>query len=105
MLEINPRFPGYLRFLPHCGLDMPLLAATLALDPGSASPAGFPAYSVGTRFLCPGPFGKSVLEEITARGAGHGAWAAAARDLRGTSWVFREMLADPFPPLGRILFS
>ena len=79
---------------------MPLLAATLALDPGSAASQCFPAYSVGARFLCPGLFGKSLLKEITARG--YGAWAA--RDLRGTSWVFREMLADPFPPLGRILF-
>ena len=105
VLEINPRFPGYLRFLPHCGLDMPLLAATLALDPGSAAPECFPAYSVGARFLCPGLFGKSLLEETTARGLGLKAWAAAARDLRGTSWVFREMLADPFPPLGRILFG
>ena len=105
VLEINPRFPGYLRFVPHCGLDMPLLAATLALDPGSATPAGFPAYSVGVRFLCPGLFGKSVLEEITTGGAGFGTWTAAARELHGTSWVLRELLADPLPPLGRMLFG
>jgi D-aspartate ligase len=104
VIEINPRLPGYLRFVPHCGLDVPLLAATLALDPGSVTPVGFPAYSVGARFVCPGLFGKSVLEEITTGGAGLGAWTAAARDLRGTSWVFREMLADPLPPLGRMLF-
>jgi predicted ATP-grasp superfamily ATP-dependent carboligase len=105
VLEINPRFPGYLRFVPHCGLDMPLLAATLALDPGSATPAGFPSYSVGVRFLCPGLFGKSVLEEITTGGAWFGTWTTAARELHGTSWVLRELLADPLPPLGRMLFG
>lgn len=103
VIEINPRFPGYLRFVPHCGLDMPLLAATLALDPGSATPAGFPAYSVGARFLCPGLFGKSVLDEITTGRAV--TWTAAARELHGTSWVLRELLADPLPPLGRMLFG
>jgi D-aspartate ligase len=105
VIEINPRFPGYLRFVPHCGLDMPLLAATLALDPGSATPAGFPAYSVGARFLCPGLFGKSVLEEITTGGAGFGTWTAVARELHGTSWVLHELLADPLPSLGRMLFG
>lgn len=103
VIEINPRFPGYLRFVPHCGLDMPLLAAALAIDPDSATALDFPAYKVGARFLCPGLFGKSVIEEIATGGAGLGAWTAAARDLRGTSWVIREMLDDPLPPLGRLL--
>ena len=104
VLEINPRFPGYLRFAPHCGLDMPLLAATLALDPDSLAAVDFPAYAVGQRFVCPGLFAKSVLDECTSGRAGLGAWAAAARDMRGTSWVFRELLADPLPPLARMLF-
>ena len=104
VLEINPRFPGYLRFVPRCGLDMPLLAATLALDPGSATAVEFPAYTVGARYLCPGLFVKSLLKEIVTGRPGLAAWTAAARDLRGTSWALRELLADPLPPLGRVLF-
>ena len=105
VIEINPRFPGYLRFVPRCGLDIPLLAAKLALDPGSVTAVDFPNYTVGKRFLCPGLFGKSVLEAFVTEGARLGAWASAARDLRGTSWVFRELLADPLPPLARTLFG
>jgi hypothetical protein len=105
VIEINPRFPGYLRFVPQCGLDMPLLAAKLAIDPGSCTQVDFPSYDVGKRFLSSGLFGRSVLEEFAAGGQGFGAWKSAVRDLSGTSWVFRQLLADPLPPLGRMLFG
>ena len=62
VLEINPRFPGYLRFVTHCGLDLPLLAALLALEPGSVAARDFPASEVGQRFFCPD----------TSAPAGHG---------------------------------
>lgn len=105
VIEINPRFPGYLRFVPRCGLDMPVMAANLTIDPGSVTAVDFPSYAVGNRFLCPGLFGKSLIEDFASRGARSAVWTSAAQNLRGTSWVFRELLADPLPPLGRMLFG
>jgi D-aspartate ligase len=55
VIEINPRFPGYLRFAWHCGLDLPTLAARLAL--GKAGAGGeLPPYRDGATYVAPTRF-------------------------------------------------
>jgi len=105
LLEVNPRFPGYLRFAVHCGLDVATLAARLIIDPRGVTPARFPAYAVGARFLNIGLFLRTAFSEIRAASPRRTALREVMADLRGSSWMLRDMLADPLPPLGRVFLE
>ena len=50
----------------HCGLDLPALAARLVTDPRGVTPAVFPAYAVGARFLNIGLFLRTAAAEVRA---------------------------------------
>ena len=54
VIEINPRFPGYLRFPQACGLDLIPLAVRLALGEGVVAPGDRAQYTVGTSYVNPG---------------------------------------------------
>jgi D-aspartate ligase len=100
VLEVNPRFPSYLGFTVDCGLDVPLLAASLALDPMAVDALPFPAYAVGRRYVCLGPFARVVLEEFVQPGP-------RFRRLRRTLAEARNAVPsgfweDPAPFLGRL---
>ncbi len=105
ILEVNPRFPGYLRFPVHCGLDVATLAARLIVDPRGVTPARFPAYTVGARFLNVGLFLRTAFSEIRTTPSRLRALRDVIGDLRGSSWMIRDMLADPLPPLGRVFLD
>ena len=64
----------------------------------------FPGYAVGAGFINVGLFLKSVLSERRSS-----FWSSAARaairDLPGTGWIVRDMLADPLPPLARVFLD
>lgn len=103
VIEINPRFPGYLRFAWHCGLDLPLLATRLALGDARAVPDDVaPTYRVGQRYVAPTLFARTVRDDVRVHG-----WGAALRkartDLRGSAPVILGMLADPVPLVARML--
>jgi len=101
VIEINPRFPGYLRFPWHCGLDLPLYAVQIALGTFKAE-MSLPTYRVGATYVAPTLFFSSVREEARTRG-----WRAALRgarsDLRGSAALLKSMLADPIPPIARVM--
>jgi hypothetical protein len=99
VIEINPRFPGYARFPWHCGLDLPLLAARLAL--GDAAPAVLPDYRTGETYVAPTLFARTVREDARTVGLVRSlrrAWA----DARGGGAIVRGMLADPLPLVVRM---
>lgn len=104
VIEINPRFPGYLRFPWHCGLDLPMLAARAALGEGTVTRARLPGYRVGATYVAPTLFLRTLRDDARACGI-----AAAIRrgrtDLRGSAPVVLGMLADPLPLLLRVLRS
>jgi len=101
VLEVNPRLPAYLRLVVDCGLDLPALAAGLALDPAAVSPVPFPAYVAGRNYVCPGPFGRGLLAELQAGGPCWSKLAAALDDARGTR--LGGVWDDPLPFLGRLV--
>jgi predicted ATP-grasp superfamily ATP-dependent carboligase len=105
VIEINPRFPGYLRFLCHCGLDVPVMAVSLALQRESVPSVQFPAYTVGTKYMNPGLFVRTVLDEIRSSGFKIAKLRKAVRDMRGSASLVLGMLADPLPMIGRVLFD
>ena len=103
VIEINPRFPGYLRFLGECGLDFPVMAADLALDGQAVPCAAFPAYVAGVRYLNPGLFLRTVLSDLRRGGPRNPELRNALREMRAAWPVILRMLDDPLPLLGRAL--
>lgn len=101
VIEINPRFPGYLRFPCECGLDIPALAVRLALEGDVESGGAYPSYSTGTDYLNPGLFVRAVASGLRRRGISELRHAFA--ELRGTGRVVLALLDDPLPQLGRVL--
>ena len=100
MIEINPRFPGYLRFPSHCGLDLPLLAARLAL--GDAPTARRPAYRVEQRYVAPTLFTRTLRDDVRVHGV-RVALRKARTDLRGSGRAITGMFDDPLPLIARML--
>jgi hypothetical protein len=90
VIEINPRFPGYLRFLLECGLDLP------AVTSGAAVPVPFPSYPVGVEYRNPGLVLASVL-------SGQGDIRSGVRDILKSMPAVCRRLNDPLPWLGKAL--
>jgi predicted ATP-grasp superfamily ATP-dependent carboligase len=103
VIEINPRFPAYLRFISHCGLDMPSLAADLALGRVSVPPTEPMVYTVGAKYLHPGVFLQSVLSDFRSPQSKIQVIRKALGDLRGSASVVLSMLSDPIPLTARML--
>lgn len=101
VLEVNPRLPAYLRFAVDCGLDLPALAAGLALDPSCVTPLPFPAYEPGRKFVCPGPFVRGLLAELRGGGSRRARLVAALAAVRGAR--LDKVWDDPLPFLGRLI--
>lgn len=103
VIEINPRFPFYLRLPCQCGLDLPALAVRLAQNIEAISPFGFPAYRVGAKYLSPGLFFRTVAADLRASPKKTFELRRAIRDLQGTIPLVFGMFDDPLPLLARAL--
>jgi D-aspartate ligase len=102
VIEINPRFPAYLRFPAHCGLDLALLAVRLALGDTAYVPPLF-AYRTGAHFVSPTLFLRSLLHDLRHAGTPGATLRAAWRQLDGTGSHVRAMLSDPLPLCARLV--
>ena len=100
VIEINPRFPAYMRFPWHCGLDLPTLAARLSL--GDTADDELPRYRTGVTYVAPTLFLRTLRDDRRARGTLK-ALLGAARDARRGAPVVLGMLADPLPLIFRTL--
>ncbi len=105
VIEINPRFPAYLRFPDICGLPLVRLAATLALGEKNITPVKFPSYTVGKKYLNPGLFLRAVWEDLRRTPDKKGALRRALADLDGAGPAIAGMISDPLPILGRFLLD
>jgi predicted ATP-grasp superfamily ATP-dependent carboligase len=105
VIEINPRFPAYLRFAMACGLPFARLAAALALESGNVTPLPYPSYVVGRKFVNPGLFLRTTLADMHSTSVAASAFSRAIADLAGTGQAFSGMLKDPLPMMGRLLLD
>jgi predicted ATP-grasp superfamily ATP-dependent carboligase len=105
VIEINPRFPAYLRFAMACGLPFARLAAALALESGNVTPLPYPSYVVGRKFVNPGLFLRTTLADMHSTSVAASAFSRAIADLAGTGQAFAGMLKDPLPMMGRLLLD
>lgn len=65
LIEINPRFGGYLGFPCQCGLNLPWIACELAQGI-TTSNGVYPSYSEGVEYIHPYPYLKSALSEMVS---------------------------------------
>ncbi|NMC74213.1 MAG: ATP-grasp domain-containing protein [Geobacteraceae bacterium] len=105
VIEINPRFPAYLRFAMGCGLPLARLSAEISLADGGVAPLKYPSYAVGRKFVNPGLFLRTTLKEMRGSSNRFATLGKAVGSLSGTGQTFRGMLSDPLPVLGRLLLD
>jgi hypothetical protein len=84
VIEVNPRWPGYVAFLAELHPAMVVAAARMALGEEVAEEA-YPAYAAGQVYAAAGKLGWRALHWPGA------AWRGLAR-----------VLADPLPELNRV---
>ncbi len=111
VIEINPRFPGYLRFLLECGLGLAALAANPALD-GQAVPnaiflnwSTLPSYTTGAKYYNPGLVLRAFLSKLRSGELGKAGLREGLREMLGAAATLPGLLRDPMPLLGRVLAS
>ena len=96
VIEINPRFPGYLRLPSVCGVEMAVVAARSALGDEPTRAAELLAYGDGVTYIAPTVFLRSVAKQADEHG-----WIAAiaqARTEAAGSWpIMCSLLSDPLP--------
>jgi predicted ATP-grasp superfamily ATP-dependent carboligase len=100
VIEINPRFPAYLRFAGHCGLDLPTIAVRIALD-RDVRPLAYPSYRVGVTYVNPGLLIRTAAWH--ARHSGLAELPEIISQFGAGSQCAAGLLRDPIPVFGRIL--
>jgi predicted ATP-grasp superfamily ATP-dependent carboligase len=99
VIEINPRFPGYLRFPLECGLDLLSIATGMA----SQAPIPFPSYRVGAEYHDPALVLHSFLSSLRRGSQRSGRFRAGVQEVMKALPVACRILSDPLPLLGRAL--
>lgn len=101
VIEINPRFPGYLRLAGMCGLDLAVMAVTGESYERVGDSPSLSSYHVGKKYLAPQLFLHSLAREASIHG-----WLSATRKLlpltRGSWGGVAGFLANPVPILARV---
>ncbi|MDH3690451.1 MAG: hypothetical protein OEU36_13315 [Gammaproteobacteria bacterium] len=102
VIEINPRHPGYIRFLHRCGIDFATLAAKIALNGDDGTPRPLPAYRVGETYVSPTMFIKLMRQDMRTLGMVK-TIRRTIFDARGGIRIVADMLTDPLPLIARTL--
>jgi predicted ATP-grasp superfamily ATP-dependent carboligase len=102
LIEINPRFWGYVGFPIRCGVNFPLIASKLALGENIAEGA-CPKYPAGIKYVNPTAFLKAVGHDIRTSPNKAQAIHRALADLKGKKVTNNLKLTDPLSIVGKIL--
>lgn len=102
VIEVNPRFPAYLRFAGACGLDFPDLAVRLSLGE-ETPPAEFPAYAVSEAHCSPDAYLRSVAAELRGGLSRLATLREALGELRDAAPALVPLALDPAPVIGRVV--
>jgi predicted ATP-grasp superfamily ATP-dependent carboligase len=100
VIEINPRFPGYLRLPSVCGVEMAVLAVRSALGYEPTRAVELSEYRGGVTYVAPTVFLRSVANQ--ARVHGWFAEIAQARAEAAGSWpIMLGLLSDSLSIVAR----
>ncbi len=102
LIEINPRFPGYVGFSVACGINLPQIAA-LAAAGREAEVQRCPPYVAGRRYVSFAPFLRSAASEIRRPGGGLRAAVASCREIAPWAAGNCRDWSDPLPRVGKLL--
>jgi predicted ATP-grasp superfamily ATP-dependent carboligase len=109
VIEINPRFPAYLRFPLECGLGLAVMAANPALD-GQAVPnaifpnwPSLPGYTMAAKYHNPGLVLRAFLSKLRSGELRNTGFREGLREMLGAAATIPGLLRDPMPLLGRVL--
>jgi len=109
VIEINPRFPGCLRFPLECGLGLAVMAVNPALDGQAVPDATFlnwptlPSYTTGAKYHNPGLVLRVFLSKLRSGELRKAGFREGLRELLGAAAITPGLLRDPMPFLGRVL--
>jgi len=102
LIEINPRFWGYIGFPIQCGVNFPLIACHLAKG-GNAADWAYPKYAIGTKYINPTAYARAV--RVNFRRTKHKirfirqVWA----ELKGKKATNNLQWSDALSVIGKIL--
>ena len=104
LIEINPRFWGYIGFPIRCGVNFPMIACELAR--GALAQSGvYPKYPVGIKYINPSAYIKVIVSDMISSKNKLKAIAKIITDLKGKKVTNNIQLSDPLPIIGKILFE
>jgi carbamoylphosphate synthase large subunit len=99
VIEINPRFPGYVGFAVRCGIHLPRMAARAALGESVAAAS----YAVGRKYLNPMMHLKALADRLRQGPDRWWALAQASRQSWDAPWVGLADLSDPGARLAKVM--
>jgi predicted ATP-grasp superfamily ATP-dependent carboligase len=82
LIEINPRFPGYIGFLVQCGVDLPRFICEL-VPSRVRVPATRADYAVGAKYLQLGGYAKAIWQDLMPGRHRHRRLARIRSELKG----------------------
>jgi D-aspartate ligase len=103
VIEINPRFPAYLRFPMICRVNFGLLAASLTLNAKTIPPLKYPSYAIGIKYANPGLLLRAACSGLISASNGSYGLKKAFADLACMGPAIASMAEDPIPVMGRFL--
>jgi len=103
VIEINPRFPGYVGFALECGLRLPQLAVAEALGEGEARELVFPSYRLGEVYCNPGLLMEAVWSDLSSGIKPDLGLRSAEMIVRPACRGVGSWFGDPGPMVGRVL--
>jgi predicted ATP-grasp superfamily ATP-dependent carboligase len=62
LIEINPRFSGYIGFAIECGVNFPQIACELALEKEPSIKREYPEYTVGMKYIHTSSYLRAALQ-------------------------------------------
>lgn len=104
LIEINPRFWGYIGFPARCGVNFPLIACELAKN-SDARYREYPKYDVGIKYINPSAYIKAVTSDIFHSNSKASSIAKIVTDLKGKKVSNYVELSDFMVIIAKILLE
>ncbi len=64
LIEINPRFCGYIGFAIECGVNLPAIACELSVETGGAGVRKLPKYTTGLKYIHTSSFVQMAIQTV-----------------------------------------
>ncbi len=104
LIEINPRFWGYIGFPIKCGVNFPMIACKLAQGENVQNKE-YPQYPVGIKYLNPTAYLKVIMSNIIYSKNKMQVITSVLTDLKGKKVSNNIELRDFKPIIGKILLE